>query len=167
MEKTNNTTQIEFTKAIFIISGLTLITGFFFGYKHYYDNAGKGIDDFLFAMSIYPLNSFFAAMGSLQYYKNRLYAKLWFTLGFVFTIICGYYIFFEIFNNDLLIAVIIAFSLPLISFLLATLITHDFNIVRVSIYIIYILTVISGGIPIFLLFILGTFSQLLKMFINT
>jgi hypothetical protein len=167
MEKINKTTEIEFTKTIFIISGLTLITSFFFGYKYYFDNAGKGIDDFIFALSVYPLNSFFAAMGSLQYYRNKLYAKLWFTLGFVFTIICGYYIFFEIFNNDLLIAVVMSSSLPLICFLLATLIIHNFNIVRASMYIIYILTVISSGIPIFLLFILGTFGQILKLFLKT
>lgn len=166
MENTKKIYSFEFIKLILIYNGFGLIATCAFGYTHYFANKGKGIDDFLFALAILSLPSVFAAIATTRY-ANPEKVRKWLVAGLLFTVLCGAYVYLEVLYDDLfsVLMVLLIAGLPIGCFVLAMSSLRNFKIFRLSIYSIFILSFSSGVAPIFLLFILGAFGQILKLFL--
>lgn len=75
--------NLQYVKPILIINVACLILTILLVYKHYFNNDGKGIDEYVLALSIYSLNSFFAIMSKLRSDNNK--KKLfWLILGLLY-----------------------------------------------------------------------------------
>jgi len=164
MESRNIYPRFEFTKAIIIYSGFGLVSAIAFGYRYYFFNKGKGIDDFLFLFAILSLPSFFAAMATLKYTAPKK-SKSWLTYGLLFTVLAGTYLYTDVMGHSLLLGILLISGAYITCFIIALSSFGNLKPFRLSIYSIFILGFSSGAPPIFVLFILGAYGQVLKLFL--
>ena len=155
---------IEFVKPILIINVLALITSFAYGYIYYFANKGKGIDDLLFEFSLYSLSSFFAAIAALKYVKNKQQVILWLVLGLIYVLLSAGYIYLEIANRSGLLIICIEALIPLTFFIIALVAINRLKIFRICLYCLFVLSLVSCAIPVFLFFIVGALAWIWSLF---
>ncbi len=114
MKPAMNLQLAQFKQPVLIFNGISLIMGFWFTYKHYFDNAGKGIDDAFYALSLLSLQSFFGLMALAK--TNHLRScKKWLLIGILYLIVTAVFMEIELalFKGVWLIAII-----PLVFYLI-------------------------------------------------
>ncbi|MBB2146497.1 hypothetical protein GM921_13425 [Pedobacter sp. LMG 31464] len=154
MEKLKKVSINEYLKFVLIINGICLITGLWLCYKHYFNNPEKGLDDFFFALSIYSLSSFFAAMAIRKYGVDSRKAKQWLIAGIFFVVLSGLYMYIEIFNRTLLIPIISVIALHSILFIATLIAFKNLKAFEWLMYAIILLSVISAVFPTYIFFML-------------
>lgn len=107
MKSAMNLQLAQFKQPILILNGISLVMSFWFTYKHYFDNAGKGIDDIFYALSLLSLQSFFGLMALAKISQTQT-CKKWLLTGIVYLLIIAVFmkIELELFKGVWLIAII-------------------------------------------------------------
>ncbi|WP_461788652.1 hypothetical protein [Pedobacter sp.] len=84
----------QISKLVYILNIVMFIFILWLSYKHYLNSPGKGIDDFLLALSICVLSSSFVVK-SLNHNNSRQMLN-WLIGGLIFTSLSGAFIFYEL-----------------------------------------------------------------------
>ena len=162
MGKDINLVSAGFVKAIFIINGVSLVSGSWFWYKYYFDNTGKGLDDFFYIFSIYSLNSFFAAKATSKRLKTEWKAKYWCFLGSIFTLISTIYVSICLFDGKILMPIALN-VMPFVLFVICLLSHKNTKVFEGAILVIFLISLIMSALPI-LAFLLVVFSIVWLLF---
>lgn len=101
-------------KTGYAINLMIFVFAIWLSYKHFYHNAGKGIDDFLLALCLITLSSFFVVSSMLS--ANQRQVRLsWLWAGFIFIFASGMFTYLKL---DAYIAVIAVLQLSNMLFII-------------------------------------------------
>lgn len=78
----------QIAKTGYAINLMIFVFAIWLSYKHFYNNAGKGIDDFLLALCLFTLSSFFVVNILLSADQRQLRIR-WLWTGFIFIFASG------------------------------------------------------------------------------
>ena len=165
MKSIQNLIIPRYKTPLLVVNGICLIMVIYLLYKHYFQNDGKGIDEYLLALSMFSFTSFFGAMSSIVELKTR--KLLWLILGLIYVIISAIYLEYKILvGQNLLKLILIASSIPLVLFCALIIFIKKQKIYGVILQILFIFSFIASILPI-CLFALSIFGFIFTIFYKT